>query len=52
MEPLRATLIAVLRGLWRLFLTLVLLGLWIGFKFIHEVSGGLEEMVRKRLHSQ
>ncbi len=48
---MRETLLSVARGFWSLLVKLVILSLWVGFKLVHEVSGSVEELLRKKLSS-
>lgn len=51
MEAMREALLSVVRGLWSLLVKLVILSLWVAFKLVHEVSGSVEELLRKKLSS-
>jgi hypothetical protein len=48
---MREAMLAVVRSLWSLLVKLVILSLWMGFKLVHEVSGSVEELLRKKLSS-
>lgn len=49
MEAMREAMLSVLGSLWSLLVKLVVLSLWVGFKLVHEVSGSVEELLRKKL---
>ncbi len=48
---MRETMLSLIRSLWSLLVKLIILSLWACFKLVHEVTGSVEELLRKKLSS-